>query len=48
MYCFRIYQGDKQSQREWPLLQGLEKKFKFCKSRRFRFYFAYPRKKLAV
>ena len=48
MYYFRIYQGEKHSQRERPLLLGLEKEFKFCETRRFRFDFAYPHKKIAV
>jgi very-short-patch-repair endonuclease len=48
MHYFSIYQSNKQSQRERPLLQGLEKEVKFCESRRFRCDFADPHKKLGV
>jgi len=48
MYYFRIYQGKKHSQRERPLLLGLEREFKFCETRKFRFDFAYAHKKIAV
>ena len=48
IYYFIVYQGDKHSQTERPLLLGLEKEFKFCETRKFRFDFAYPHKKIAV
>lgn len=48
LYHLKIYQGKYHTKWDKPLLLGLEREFKFCKSRKFRFDFAYTDKKVAV